>query len=468
MKYLRIKGIDWYLEDDLLDDILNAIELTATDRRNYRTIQVNDNRCFLKSFKEKGLSGFFRRSINPRGKKEFLMGKRLLSFGINTPEPFGYGVSKQGSFIIQRYLNGKTFIDAFYESENKKGYTQQLAMLLKKMKDYKIRHNDLHLNNIIVDDNKLYLIDLHKMEIKRHFSISDEVSNISHSLAMVYRDLSEEEKETFFLTYGNPDIKKIVESTLMDMWKKWIERKKKRAFEGTSIVKKAKDVLYIKDSQWQREEVFKEVIKQEKKIALYRYSDHIRKYYKNKRRLKKAWEAYVVLSYMSLKATPEVFFIKLPGLIRPGFIAMEDLKGRGEELDRYLDRYYNQMDLKRRALFIETLSVFLKGLFKKYIFHKDFKACNIFIKEEGGFLLLDMEDIVFKIANEEDFIRMFIQLNTTIPKYIKHTDRMRFFLKIIEGTEVNKKRSLRRITKASSIMDIVYEGIDGLKFERFK
>ncbi|HPU30082.1 MAG TPA: lipopolysaccharide kinase InaA family protein [Syntrophorhabdaceae bacterium] len=468
MKHLRIKGIDWFLEKDLLDDFLNTIELKATYRRDYRIIQVNDNRYFFKFFREKGLSGVFRRSINPRAKKEFLMGKRLLSFGINTPEPFGYGVSKDGSFIIQRCLYGKNFIDAFYEQENKKERIIQLAMLLKKMEAYKIRHNDLHLNNIIVEDNKLYLIDLHKMEIKKHFSLSDKVSNLSHSLAMVYQDMSEDEKETFFLTYGSPNIRKIVESTLTDMWKKWIEKKKKRAFKDTSIVKNAKDILYIKDSQWQRQEVFKEIIKQDKKTVVCRYSDHIRKSYRNKRRLKKAWEAYVVLSYMSLKVTPQVFFIKLPGIIQPGFMAMEDLKGRGEELDRFLDRQYNQMDLKKRALFIERLSVFLKCLFKKSIFHKDFKACNIFVKEDGSFLLLDMEDIVFKSANEEDLIKMFIQLNTTIPKYIKHTDRMRFFLKMIEGLEVNKKKSARRIAKASSIMDIVYEGIDGLKFKRFR
>lgn len=78
-----------------------------------------------------------------------------------------------------------------------------------------------------------------------------------------------------------------------------------------------------------------------------------------------------------------------------------------------------------------------------------------------------MEDIVFKSANEEDLIKMYIQLNTTIPKYIKHTDRMRF-LKMIEGLEVNKKKLAKRIAKASSKMEIVYEGIDGLKFERFR
>ncbi|HOP85325.1 MAG TPA: hypothetical protein PKZ54_02475, partial [Syntrophorhabdaceae bacterium] len=61
MKHLRIKGIDWFLEKDLLDDFLNTIELKATYRRDYRIIQVNDNRYFFKFFREKGLSGVFRR-----------------------------------------------------------------------------------------------------------------------------------------------------------------------------------------------------------------------------------------------------------------------------------------------------------------------------------------------------------------------------------------------------------------------
>jgi len=208
MKHFKAKGIDWYIKEDALIQILNTFEPKNTDRRDYRIIEINkDKTYFLKFFREKGISGFLRRKINPRGKREFVMGKRLLSLSIRTPEPIGYGISKEGSFVIQRYLSGKSFLDTFYESIDRTSHIKDLATLLREMKASNIRHNDLHLNNIIVKDKNLYLIDLHKMRIKRQFSVSDEVSNISHSLAMIYRDLSEDERETFFSSYGNLKIR---------------------------------------------------------------------------------------------------------------------------------------------------------------------------------------------------------------------------------------------------------------------
>lgn len=472
MKKIKIKDIDWYIEEeaikDALKDTLSRTGSNARERRGYKVIKLNDKTYFLKSFNERGVTGFFRRLFYPRGKKEYLMGKALLSLSVLTPEPLGYGVSKDGSFVLERYISGKNFLELFYNSENKKELISQLAVLLRNLTLHKIRHNDLHLNNILVEDGKLYIIDLHKMEIKRHFSLSDEASNISHCLAMIYKDLSEDEKEEFFSCYGTEGVREIVEAAINDMRKKWIEKKKKRAFEETSIVKREKDIFYIKGTRWQKGDSLLESIKKDKKVEVYRYADHIRKFYRDKRRLKRAWEAYVVLSYMSFKVTPEVFFLKLPGPIRAGFIAMEDLKGTGQELDRFLDRFYRQMELKERAVFIEKLSNFLRHLFERNIFHKDFKACNIFVRESDGFLLLDMEDIVFKSIEEKDLIKVFLQLNTTIPKYIRNTDRLRFFLKIIDGYNINRKEMAIRIGKASLDMDIVYEGVNGLKIERFR
>ncbi|MCX7965213.1 MAG: hypothetical protein N2596_01110, partial [Syntrophorhabdaceae bacterium] len=255
MKKINIKGIRWVLEDDSIEKILYNMELRSIERREHKIIKANGERYFLKSFRENGISDFFRRLLYPRGKKEFIMGKTLLSFSINTPEPLGYGVSRGRSYIIQRHLSGKNFLELFYESEEKKEMLNQLAMLLKTLKAHKIKHNDLHLNNIIIQDGKPYIIDLHKMEIKRHFSFIDEVSNISHSLAMIYKEMSEDEKESFFTAYGKKDLRNTVEFKLDKMWERWIKSKKKRAFKDTSIVKREKEVLYIKGTEWQREDI---------------------------------------------------------------------------------------------------------------------------------------------------------------------------------------------------------------------
>ncbi len=74
----------------------------------------------------------------------------------------------------------------------------KLAALLKELKSHHVRHNDLHVENILVSGNELYLIDLHKMRIKGSFTVQDEVSNLSQVLADNYGYLDTDEKVTFY------------------------------------------------------------------------------------------------------------------------------------------------------------------------------------------------------------------------------------------------------------------------------
>ncbi len=84
-----------------------------------------------------------------------------------------------------------------------------------------------------------------------------------------------------------------------------------------------------------------------------------------------------------------------------GSITMEDLHGKGQELDRYLDGTYDVMDAHEKRQFIEKFSGFLLMITRKKIVHKDMKACNVFVLHDGGFMLLDVEDIRFRALDEE-------------------------------------------------------------------
>jgi len=214
--------------------------------------------------------------------------------------------------------------------------------------------------------------------------------------------------------------------------------------------------------------VFVETMKSDKKTEVLRYTDHIRKLYRNQRRLKKAWQSSVVLAYMGLNITPKVYFFNPPSFFSWGFIAMEDLKGKGEELDRFLDGAYSDMGIFERRVFIDRLASFFKGFLRMDIIHMDLKGCNIFAIKDNGFLLLDLEDITFREMDSNTLARMLIQLNTTIPVKVRYTDRMRFFLNITEGLRLNRKDVARVIARTSLEMEVVYEGMGGLKRETFK
>jgi len=465
MKTHKINNTKWFLDDNELIVALSNLPLQEEVRRGYFTCDYKAGKVFVKFFKEKGIYGFIRNKVSPRGRKEYLAGKTLLALSVTTPKPLGYGVSDMGSYIIQEQIEGDTFVNVFLESKDRSGFLLKLADLLRTLKAQRVVHNDLHLNNIIIHNENLYLIDLHKMQIKRHISLKDETSSLSHAITMLYGDMTEDEKILFFIRYGDQNIRMLVEEEMARLWGRWIRNKQKRAFENTSKMIVRGKYVCMADVEIPVDSEPLQLIKKDKKIIVERHADHIRKYYRNRRRLKLAWKNHVALKYLDLCVTPEPYLVKHPSLFSWGYIAMKDLTGSGIELDRYLDKTYDRMSRGEKTAFIEEFSRFLGLLFKNKIAHKDLKGCNIFVLNDGRFLLLDVEDILFTVIDRERLKRMLVQLNTTIPKRISIKDRISFYLKAVKGIKIDKKQVFEDVQKESLKKEIVYEGVSGLQRE---
>lgn len=467
MRHTEINGIRWFLKDKTIEEILRGFYKDEDKKRGHFTAGHSNGKIFIKSFKEKGFYGFVRNRVLPRGKKEFLVGMKLTALSILTPEPLGYGISDSGSYVVQKWIDGITFIDAYGSSDKKTELLIKLASLLKALKTFHIRHNDLHLNNILYKDGALYLVDLHKMQIKRFFSLADEVSNLAHAITMVYQDMDEGEKDAFFREYGDEGIKSHVETELRRLRHRWIKKKMDRAFDDTSMMTTKDDCVYIAGCEGLGKGVLVAVLKDDRKTRVERFSDHIRKTYRDSRRLNRAWKNHVALTYLNLDIVPRAFFVKKPSLSAHCFVAMEDMSGRGEELDRYLDRRYDNLSVNEKRRFVDKLSIFFAHAVRHWVVHRDVKACNIFVLENDDFKFLDVEDISFEEINENVFIRMLVQLNTTIPKRISTQDRMRFFLRLSTFLKMKNKAVFRVVVADSIKSDIVYEGVSGLVKEHW-
>ena len=462
-----IDNIKWHLRDEEIAGVLRDFSHPPDERRHYGVYPFKTGKVFVKSFSEKGLLGYLRNKISPRGKREYLLGQKLVSLSIRTPEMYGYGIGPVSSSVVEEWIPGKSFIKTFLESTNRTALVIALAELLKRLKEKCVLHNDLHLDNILVSEGMLYLIDLHKMAIKQSFTGKDEMCNLSHALAMAYWVMSEEEKKVFFLHYGHDGIRDEAEKTLRAMHYRWILRKKQRAFKETSRTSRTGSFLYVKERESFRQGAFIETVKKDRKVTVERYDDHIRKIYVNRRRLKRAWKAHMALVYLDISVIPDTFCLKMARPFSPGYICMEDLSRRGEELDRHIDKKYDVMNSAERRNFVERLVLFLGNAIRPGVVHRDLKGCNIFVLDDGTFRFLDVEDVVFEEIREETLKRMLVQLNTTIPKRISVRNRMHFFLKLTSSIKIDKKRLFRDIVKASLESDIVYEGSRGLKTEQW-
>lgn len=296
---------NWSLTEEGLKGVVEQFSHPENKRRHYMVYNYQGGKVFIKSFLEKGLTGRIRHLVSPRGKIEFQIGARLASLAISTPKVFGYGTGKNTSAVVEEYIDGQNLLEAIEKTADRDALFILLSDLLKQLKLKHVRHNDLHLDNILMEDDRLYLIDLHKTKIKKVFKNSDEISNVTHALGMVYDDISDKERELFFAQYGcNQKIREEIEEEIRRLKEKWIINKKKRAFKKTSMLNASGNYIYIKGTESEADGEFVAVIKKDKKVTVERFSDHIRKIYRHQRRLKTAWENYVALTYLGSSAVP--------------------------------------------------------------------------------------------------------------------------------------------------------------------
>ena len=153
-------------------------------------------------------------------------------------------------------------------------------------------------------------------------------------------------------------------------------------------------------------------------------------------------------------------------LKRDSFLLMEAAP-KGAEMDRYLMKGFQ--DFQERRLFIKSFAEWLGSLHRKNLYHKDMKACNIIVVKEPGpmwrFRLLDLEDVCLdRQVCEKDLFYNFLQLNTSIPKAISSTDRLRLYRAYKQMRPVfrEEKRFFLRLLEKSRGREIVYVSPGGV------
>jgi tRNA A-37 threonylcarbamoyl transferase component Bud32 len=475
-------------------------------------------KVFFKRDRTKGWAELVKYFMLPsKARKEWFLAYRLQKKNLDVPRPLGWiekgrwGLISESYYLSEAVGSGTSLID-FLNLEMKVAI-EPLAKKVKAFHDAGLFHKDLHGGNFLWDGESFFLTDLHRAEILRSVSLGQRLQNLSHLFHSLRSHWGREDFLRFLMDYfgeGSLDpekreacLRKIF-SSMEELQGRWWKSRTKRCLkestefsrrkEGGTTVYHRRDLPSdrIKEAIRTHRAILEEnpirLLKQapmsvvslvetgESKICVkeFRYP-HWFDRLKENFRTSKGLRAWIAGNGLRIRNVPCLGVLayeeKKSGLgIKESFLLME-ASGKGQEMDRYLFKGFQTTQIKR--LFVRTFAQWLSRLHQKEIFHRDMKACNILVSEEGGdwrFELLDLEDVRLdqKVEVREAF-RTLLQLNTSIPKGITHTDRMRFYKEYCRLHPViqDKKTFLSRLMQKSRERGVVYVTPQGVVEEKW-
>jgi tRNA A-37 threonylcarbamoyl transferase component Bud32 len=135
--------------------------------------QIDGAEVVLKRYNIKGAWHGVKRALRRTRASISWQNAQLLRFyGIDTPQPIafierGFGRGRHASYFISEYVSGRTcsdyFRDATVSSEDKRRAGKRIGEMLTTLARFRIRHGDMKATNIIIGQNRTYLVDLDGM-----------------------------------------------------------------------------------------------------------------------------------------------------------------------------------------------------------------------------------------------------------------------------------------------------------------
>jgi tRNA A-37 threonylcarbamoyl transferase component Bud32 len=479
----------------------------------------NKQRIFLKRDQTKDWIESLKYVFLPsKARKEWFVAHQLQKKNLNIPKPLGWmerihqGFVQESYYLSEAIGSGVSLIDESAKLGNHFPLIE-LATTTKKFHDAGLFHKDLHAGNFLWDGQSLFLTDLHRSKILRNVSLRQRLWNLSllfHSLRSVW---GEEDRSKFMEAYFGGDSFFLREKEdYLQKVRLWMDCLQKRQWKSRTkrCLKESTEFSIAKEnwiSYYHRRDFPPHVLKKaveehirlrmEKPSALTKDSPSItisileeggkklsvKDYrpitiwdgFRENFRRSKGLKAWIAGHGLRVRGIPS---LKPLGLmerrnwfgLKESFFLME-VKEAGLELDRYILR--NLGDYRERRIFVKAFAQWLSQSHQMGIYHRDMKTCNILVSKEGKawvFYLLDLEDVrLDRKVREKDLFKNLLQLNTSTPKIITTTDRLRFFREYLSRNPVvkNQRIFLKHLIDESKRRDLVYVAPWGVVTDKF-
>lgn len=141
-----------------------------------RLTPPNGGALYLKLFREKGVGAAMRRLVADRAAREYAVLDHLRRAGVNAAVPVACGTHDGASFLLTREIPSAEVLKDLLPNRE---LMAALGAFVRSIHDAGLRHDDLHLGNVLVSGSTLYLVDVHRSAIRPKLTRAERLEGLA-------------------------------------------------------------------------------------------------------------------------------------------------------------------------------------------------------------------------------------------------------------------------------------------------
>ena len=404
-----------------------------------RVVPPGGPALYLKLFRERGVGAAVRRLVADRAAREYAVLDHLRRAGVTAAEPVACGTHDGSSFLITREIPKASVLkDLLVDADQgrRKRLVDALGRFVRSVHDSGVRHDDLHLGNVLVSGTGFFLVDVHRAAIRPNLTKPERIEGLAFLVLSLRTLVSAADQRRFLNAYWGERPSK---SLLLDLRlafrkarERYSEDRTRRCLSSGREFEKAGGMMLRRPlSTSAAKQTFQaSPLREVKSVGRRRlWLATPDRFVREGPRAKRIWRNAHALSVRHV-ATPRLWAWS-------GDRILGEWIADAAPLNEFVDRPWKP---REKRAFREALARFVREMHRAGVHHGDLKANNILVRPGPEFFVIDLDRAEFSAEVPlEGRLSDLAQLNGALGAPVTVGDRLAFY-RAYAGREAEWRR----------------------------
>jgi tRNA A-37 threonylcarbamoyl transferase component Bud32 len=404
-----------------------AISQWFAGDRDAAIIKQNNARCVWRTEMGEGIAYIKRfppQMFRDRARQEVEMLQALTEAGIGCPTVLAHGRDAEGTYVVTEELAETEILrDVLARGDRTRRLLDALGRFARSLHEIGFEHLDFHVGNILVRDEELFIIDVHRAKLGSPLNEDQRRRNIAFLLLSFIGFVSTADMLRFLRACGITSHEEIreIRRRLRKRRHEHFTSRQRRCTKNSTGFEIQQGVYLRRGADLEEVSAYAartdlEIVKASPKESLVKGDGRFVKR-TTKSRAKRIWNNTHGLAVRGIDA---------PALVACGANWVVGEWVDAPHLYTWILEHFGSMGRAERDAFLARFARTIRQMHLRGIIHRDLKAANVLV-DGDRFVFTDLDRVDFrKDVSDRNRIFNLAQLNASLIPPLTKTDRLRF------------------------------------------